>query len=240
MSKKPLQPSLADENAAKGGVAAVDRALSLLSAFTVESPALTLGELAEHAQLYKSTVLRLVASLEHAGLMQRCADNRYQLGPVVPRLNRVYTASFSLQEVVMPHLQALVDATRESAAFYIQQGDKRVCLFRISSPRPVRDYLQVGDVLPLDRGAGGRILLAFSNSPGAPYAKIREDGYVVMVGDRVPELAGIGAPVFDNADKLLGALTLTMPVDRLDRQHVPHVVDTARAVTAALGGNPDR
>jgi hypothetical protein len=64
---KSLNESVADENAAPGGVAAVDRALSVLGAFQDGDAALSLAELAERTRLYKSTVLRLLASLEHGG-----------------------------------------------------------------------------------------------------------------------------------------------------------------------------
>ena len=83
MPRKPAQPSLADEQAAPGGAAAVDRAMSLLAAFRDNDQSLSLAELAERTRLYKSTVLRLVASLEHANVVQRLPDGNYALGPEI-------------------------------------------------------------------------------------------------------------------------------------------------------------
>ena len=88
MPRKAASPSLADTEAAPGGVAAADKALSLLNAFRAGDAALSLTELAERTQLYKSTALRLLASLEHARLLQRGADGRYALGPGLARLTR--------------------------------------------------------------------------------------------------------------------------------------------------------
>ena len=96
MPRKAATESLADADAAAGGVAAVDRALSLMSVFTPRDKALSLGELAERTRLYKSTVLRLLASLEHAGWIQRLDDGRYALGGEVARLHGIYASSFSL------------------------------------------------------------------------------------------------------------------------------------------------
>ncbi|WP_198971215.1 IclR family transcriptional regulator [Xylophilus sp. ASV27] len=236
MPRRAAQPALADQNAAEGGIATLDRALSLLGAFTTAQHALTLAALAEHTRIYKSTVLRMLASLEHAHLVQRLPDGRYALGAEVERLHRVFAASFSLESVVTPVLRALVDETQESAAFYVPRGDRRLCLYRVSSPRPVRDNLQPGDLLPLDRGAGGRILQAYSGARDALSAKIRREQVVVLVGDRVPELAGLGAPVFDAAGALAGALTLTMPTERLDPRHAEPLRQAARRITAQLGG----
>jgi DNA-binding IclR family transcriptional regulator len=236
MPRRSALPALADQNAAEGGIATLDRALSLLGAFTASTPVLGLAELSERTQIYKSTVLRMLASLEHANLVHRQPGGRYALGVEVKRLHQVFESSFSLESVVMPVLQELVDKTKESAAFYVRQGDQRLCLYRVHSPRPVRDHMQPGDLLPLDRGAGGRILMAYAGAKGAVYSKIRREQCVVLVGDRVPELAGIGTPVFDASGAMVGAITLTMPAERLNRDDAQFVRVAARHMTTMLGG----
>ena len=107
MPKKAQFHSVADANAAPSGAASVDKALSLLSAFRAGDASLTLAELAERSQLYKSTVLRSLASLAHAGYVQRLPDGRYALGSEIARLSAVYAASFSLDRIVLPVLQVL-------------------------------------------------------------------------------------------------------------------------------------
>jgi DNA-binding IclR family transcriptional regulator len=151
-------------------------------------------------------------------------------------LHAIYAHSFSLENLVIPILKRLVARTQESAAFHVRQADQRLCLYRVDSPQPVRDNIRTGDLLPLDRGAGGRVLSAFGGAKGARYAKIRADGYLIAVGDRVPELAGISAPVFDAGNKLVGAITLTMPTPRLEREDATAVVESARELTLLLGG----
>jgi DNA-binding IclR family transcriptional regulator len=240
MPRKSSTPSLADRNAAEGGVAAVDRALSLLDAYSPARPVLTLAELAQHTQLHKSTVLRLLASLEHAHLIQRRDDGRYALGAGVERLQRVYAQSFSMESVVMPVLRDLVRQTQESAAFHVRQGEQRLCLHRVDSPRPVRDHMQAGALLPMGRGAGGRVLSAWPDADDALSQRIRRELVVTMVGDRLPELAGVASPVFGADGNLVGALTLTMPAERLEVGFDRAVLEHARRLTEMLGGRyPD-
>ncbi|WPB56882.1 IclR family transcriptional regulator [Xylophilus sp. GOD-11R] len=240
MPKRPAVPALADQNAAEGGIATLDRALSLLACFSAAQPVLTLAELAGRTRISKSTILRMLASLAHAHLAQRLPDGRWTVGAEVERLHRVFAASFSLEDVVMPALQALVDATHESAAYYVPHGQQRLCLYRIESPRPVRDNLKPGDLLPMDRGAGGRVLQAYADDASqldeALRARIRKEQLVVLIGDRVPELAGLAAPVFGPDGALAGAVTLTMPSNRLDHDHAPPVQAAGRAITQGLGG----
>ncbi|MGL4289114.1 MAG: IclR family transcriptional regulator [Phreatobacter sp.] len=235
MPRKSAQASVSDLNAADGGVAAVDRALSLLAAFSVERPMPNLAELADQTRLYKSTILRLLASLEHAGLVRRLGDGRYALASEVARLQHIYAASFAIEAVVMPVLRDLVAGTQESAAFYVRRGAQRLCLCRVDSPQPVRDHMQAGALLPLDRGSSGRVLLAFSGEQGALYDQIRRDRLIAIVGDRVPEIASIAAPVFGVGGELVGAIALTMPSDRFEQSHDKLVVEAARRLTAELG-----
>ena len=115
--------------------------------------------------------------------------------------------SFSLDRVVLPELRALVQATGESAAYHVRQGQGsdavRLCLYRVDSPHPVRDHIRAGDVLPMNRGTGGRVLSAFdpalaksgSAADRKLLAAIRERGYFAATGDRLAEVAGISAPV---------------------------------------------
>ncbi|GJG97555.1 hypothetical protein [Cupriavidus pauculus] len=76
-------------------------------------------------------------------MVQQKADGSHSLGPGVARLHAIHSASFSLEEIVMPALRELMRETKESAAFHVRQGDFRLCLYRVDSPQPVRDAAQV-------------------------------------------------------------------------------------------------
>ena len=236
MPRKSSRVSVADEQAAPGGAAAVDRAISLLAAFRAGDSALGVNALAERTRLYRSTVLRLLASLAHGGLVRRTADGQWALGPEVARLAAVHAASFSLEDVVLPEMRALVERTQESVALHVPQGDQRLVLFRVDSPQLLRDHVRAGDLLPLDRGAGGRVLMAFSGARGRLYDQVRRDGYLMVTGDRVPGLVGISAPVWRVGDGLVGALTLTAPESRVQPSLVDELRASAARLTRALGG----
>lgn len=237
MPRKAAQPSLADRDAAQGGAASVDRALTLLSAFRAGDAGLALADFAERTQLYKSTVLRLLASLEHARYVLRREDGRWVPGAELARLQALQAATFSLADTVMPALRALVAATQESAAFHVRQGEQRLCLYRVDSPQVLRDHIHAGDLLPLNRGSGGRVLLAYGGARGKLYAQIRRDGAIELLGDRVPDLVGVSAPVFSAGGTLAGALTLTLPASRRRPAHLPRVRDAAAALSRALGAD---
>lgn len=248
MPKKSIQLSIAEQMPASGGVAAVDKALSLLSVFRQGETALTLSNFAERTLMHKSTCLRLLASLQHSQFIQRTLGGNYALGPEISRLQGIYMTGFALGDVVYPALQALVDKTHESAAYSVIQGTgqsaQRLCLYRVHSDQMLRDHIREGDLLPLSRGAGGRVLLAFSDLDGLGYQptakeakqllKIKVDGYFAAIGDRSPDLAGISAPVFKRNRTLAASLTLTMPSSRYNEKHISAVVAAADALSKLI------
>ena len=254
MPRKSAILSLADQHATPGGVAAVDRALSLLQAFRSGDEPLSLAVLSERTLMHKSTALRLLASLEHAMLIERQSDGRYTLGRGVQRLYQVQQANFDLESVVMPALRDLVAHTGESATLHALWGKdpqgrptQRVSLYRVDSPQPVRDHFNAGDLLPLESGSGAIVLLAFGADfipAGAHFGPkelelTRKQGYIAGVGLRVPDMAGIAAPVFHwqgGKRLLLGALISTMPANRYTAAHIPFVVQSAQDLSMRLGG----
>lgn len=236
MPRKPAHTPDADTNRAEGGASTVDRTLSLLSCFRNDRPTPGLIELSAETGLYKSTVLRLLASLRHARIVIQQSDGRYALGPEVARLHQVFSRSFSEEAVILPWLRKLVTETNESAAFYVPRGNQRLCLYRVDCARPMRDNLKAGDLLPLDRGAAGRLLSAYLGSDTPLSQTIRTAGYVALKGDRVPELSAISAPAFAADGELSGAVTLIIPTERFDESLASLVTQMAGRITRDLGG----
>ncbi|WP_290687311.1 MULTISPECIES: IclR family transcriptional regulator [unclassified Haematobacter] len=224
-----------------GGVAAVDRALSLLSAFGVGDNSLSLTELAARTGLYKSTALRLLNSLIQAEYVSREGDE-YRIGREIFRLGEIYRRYHGLREAVIPAMQRLADATNESVVLHVREGDHRVCLHRIETKQLLRFVIREGDSLPLTVGAAGRVLLAFSGSSGAPYDTIRDNFFYASAGELSPDIGGIAAPVFGPGGALLAAMAVSGPASRITPDFIgkacPLLLSAAAEATSACGGDP--
>ena len=130
----------------------------------------------------------------------------FSLGPTVLRLGVLYQGAFDLAEHVRPVLRDLVESTGESAAFYIRQGDKRVCLYRHQSAGPIRHHVDEGTEMPLDLGAGSHVLIAYSGGVGPFYDELRAKGYCSAIGELNAETGGVSAAVFGAGGAFIGAL----------------------------------
>ena len=223
------------------GVDVLDRAFSILFAFRAADTPLTLAELSQRTGLYKSTLLRLAGSLIHHRFLVRLADGRYRLGPAGFTLGATYQAGMDVGEILLPIMRGLNRELGEAISFHVREGNIRICLYRINSTYTIAPRVRVGDIQSLEKGAGGRVLLAFSGQPEEPYDTIRRCYYYMSLGERDPETAGISAPVFGAEQKLTGALGIVGPVSRVDIPYMKKVkkrlLEAAAQATEALGGD---
>jgi DNA-binding IclR family transcriptional regulator len=215
------------------GVRAVDRALVLLRAFRDDDGPLPLTELSRRAGLNMTTALRLLGTLEGHGFIKRLPSGGYMLGATLLLLGDVFKRSLRLEHHVMPALERLRAESRESAAFFVREGDQRRCVFRLDSPQIVRDIAHVGEAQPLGRGAHGRSLMALETATRLP---------VVTRGERLPQIAAIACPVLNAAGEVAGSIGISVPLYRFDAETealcAPLVMREAIAMTRDLGGDP--
>jgi len=220
------------------GVAAVDRALKIVAALQEAAHPLTLADLARTTDLYKSTLLRLLTTLERHALVIRRPDSKYALGQFAFRLGQAFEATHHLKECVLPVLEWLVDQGTESPSFHTWHDEEtRLCVFRIDSHHATLDRVRAGDLLPMRRGAAGKVLRIFrhglAEGRGAPLIQVSH-------GERDPSCAAIACPVFGPGDALVGALSLSGPLERFSapalKKMTKPLVAAAERATEALGG----
>jgi len=224
----------------EGGVIAVTRALQIMEAFRIGERQLPLAELSRRTRLHNTTVLRLARTLALNDFMVQSDDGQWRLGPAAGWLGARYQAGFDINNVVEPTLRALSQETRESASFYVREGQERACISRVEGPQSVRHHVRIGMRLPLNLGAPGRVILAFSGEPGAVYEDIRRKGYHVSMGEREPQVSSVAAPVFGLNWKLLGSMCISGPTSRLSQDKLEAfahtVMDAANGLSYALAG----
>lgn len=222
------------------GVASVDRALSIVSAFQIDEGALTLTEIANRTGIYKSTALRNIASLERAGFMRRLPDGDYTIGSETLRLAQIYQASLRSGLEVIPVLKDLSFRSGETASYYVRDNDARVCLHRIEPSRGIHYSIQEGDRLPIHLGASGKVLLAFSSNTtcdeGGEHEEIRESLYSMSYGERDPETASVAVPILGVGQQLYGALALSGPRERFTPEQVLNAKNLLLDATTQLTG----
>jgi DNA-binding IclR family transcriptional regulator len=215
MTTEAEAPEMPEEPDKRPKVEAVERALTIVEAFADGTARLSLSQLAQRTGFYPSTILRLFGSLQYFGYLSRDDDGFFRLGPSLWRFGVLYQNAFALERHVRPVLKRLVDELGETAAFYIREGARRVCLYRRSTPSSIGHLVEEGAELPLDRGASAHVLVAFTGGVGERYETIRREQIYVSYGERNPDANAVAVPVFGQANEFVGALSIVGPTTRL-------------------------
>jgi DNA-binding IclR family transcriptional regulator len=207
------------------GVGVLDKSVTVLAALAERGP-LSLAGLVEATGLSRATAHRLAAALEAHRLVGRDGAGRYRLGLRLLGWAGAVSTELGLVEAARPVLAALRDETGESAQLFVRDGDSRLCVAASERPSGLRDTVPVGAVLPIDRGSGGKVLLAFGDPAGgreppvdrAELETIRRRGWAVSVAEREEGVCSVSAPVLDQAGRVHAALGVSGPINRLGRQ----------------------
>jgi DNA-binding IclR family transcriptional regulator len=206
------------------GVAAVEKALSLLDCFRLGAASQTLASLSQASGMHKTTVYRLMNSLERMGYVVRSQTGEYSLGHRVLYLGKLFEQSFQFSAVVEPVLYALAAETKESASYYVLDNGKRLCLFRAEPAEGLRETRLAGTSLELDDTAVGQVIRVWGL--GEPLFDVPPSLPLFTAGVRDAHIAAFATPVFGAGDKFMAALVLSGPASRLS------AVRTARETIA--------
>lgn len=233
-------------------VRAVERALDILLCFTEESD-LGLTELASRVGLHKSTVHRLLASLEGKGFVIRDpSSEKYKLGYRVWELSANLMQSDDMSVVVLPEMERLRDIVGETISLYVRDGHERIRIQAVQSRQAVRRVAPVGARLPLVVGASSKILVAYADKSNQnqlldeiiwpegidrlaferQLEHIREVGYATSIEEREPGAAAVAAPIYNRTGQLIAALSVSGPANRLTankmKEHVHLIQESAK------------
>lgn len=233
-------------------VRAVERALDILICFTKESD-LSLTEIAAEIDLHKSTVHRLLTTLEERGfLIRNPSTEKYRLGLKIWELSAHLSHNDDPAVLLLPLMERLRDRLGETVSLYLRDGTDRLRIQAVQSNQAIRRVAPVGARLPLFVGASSKVLVAYSDeavlkavldSPDWPPAidkaayvaqleQIRKDGFATSYEEREPGASAVSAPIFDRTGKIAAALSVSGPVSRLTPQKLeefgPHLIEAAR------------
>jgi DNA-binding IclR family transcriptional regulator len=229
------------------GVGVIDKAAMVLDA--LEAGPTTLAQLVAATGLARPTVHRLALALVHHRLVARDIQGRFVLGS---RLVELASAAGEdrLIAAAGPILVQLRDATGESAQIFRRQGDWRVCVASAERPVGLRDTIPVGTQLTMKAGSAAQILVAWedhdrlleglNNARFTPtvLAGVRRRGWAQSLGEREPGVASVSAPVRGPSGRVIAAVSISGPIERLTRQpgrqHAEVVCSAARLLTEAL------
>lgn len=139
----------------------VKNALSLLNCFSRSQPVLTASELTRQLKLARTSVIRLLVTLETSGFIEKHPEGTgYRIGLRAFEIGTLFLVANPLSHLLVRALDELVEKTQCTAYFAILDQDDIVILNYREGVLPIRFIWQVGDRLPLHTTALGKAMLA--------------------------------------------------------------------------------
>lgn len=243
----------------------VTRALELLVA--LQDGARTLDECAERLGVHKSTVLRLLQTLEAQRFVTHDAQHRYRLGSRLFDLAGAALAQRDVREVARPHLERLNERTGQTVHLAAYESGEVVYIDKLEARSGIRMYSRVGLRAPLHSTAVAKVLLAdlpattrreiaerieyvrftdrtLSNATDllAELERVRADDFARDSGEHESFINCIAAPIRDGSGAVVAAASVSVPTMSLPAHEVlallPQLVEAAQGASADLGWAP--
>jgi DNA-binding IclR family transcriptional regulator len=243
-------------------VQSIERAFAVLGALA-DGP-IGVTEVADRADLPKSTAARLLASLAHEGVVEQVpGDTRYRLGPRLLTLAARIRPARTLAGFARPSLEELAGAAGEAAGLSVRDGDMAHYIDQVGSPNPVSVRDWTGSRIPLHAVSSGQVLLAYSPAAfvqrylGRPMEAftprtlvtadallermraIRRDGFAWALEEFDEGISSVAAPVADANGEVVAVVHLHGPSYRFpavgaDGPLTEMVVSSAARITESL------
>jgi IclR family acetate operon transcriptional repressor len=238
-------------------IGAVQRAFEVVDALAQADRDLGTNELARRTGINTSTVSRLLATLVAGAIVEHVPETgRYRLGSRLLHLGSIALSRLDLRRLAAPHLQALVDATGETATLSIAGELDAVTVDFVQGPASVQGVAHVGRPSVAHATATGKVLLAFGDRPLpsgrlkaytkhtivkraaliAELDNVRSRGHAYNFGEREDDLQAIAAPVLRGRGELAAIIGVQGPAARFGRKAMEAAVAPLRAHAEELSG----
>lgn len=248
-------------------VQSIQRAAAILRSFTEAEPELGVSELSRRLGLHKSTVSRMVATLQAEGLVdQNLESGKYRLGIGLVSLAGVALGRLNARGVAQPHLADLVAASQETVNVTVLDGRECVNIERAASPQPIQYIGWIGRRSPLHCTASGKVILAHMMVEErtavlpAPLKKytaktvtnfeelnrqlehICQNRYAIVHEEFEEGFSSVAAPIYNHLGKLIATISISGPSYRLSdsifAEFLPILLATCQKISAELGFMP--
>ena len=243
----------------------LERAVNVMNCLAEMEQPSSLSEIAEVTSLPKTTVFRILNTLEEHSLVIRC-NGQYAIGPAVLFWASAYRVQNVLLEVAKPHMVELWDFTRETVHLIFFDGENAYYIEKLDTPHPVRMRSRIGAHLTLYSTAAGKAILsalsqeeidAYLNKVAltrktpntivdkkeliAELSRTRQEGFAKDMQENEEGICCVGAPILQNG-KPIGAISVSAPAYRFTEEKMLEagrkVQEIVAKVSEALSRTP--
>ncbi|APF41092.1 IclR family transcriptional regulator [Neomicrococcus aestuarii] len=235
---------MSEEAAAAGkatreGSSVIANVFEVLKCFTVDQPLLGVTEIAARVGLHKSSVSRILSTLELLEIVERDEESRkFRLGLGLISVAGPLLAGLDIRRLALPFMRELAEETQESVALQVWSGSESVTVEQVPSPQQIKHMAALGTRYSTYESASVQVLESHAN-PTKAHSKatlkeLSEQGYLANYGRTSPDEVGVSAPVFDHRGEVVGAIITLAPRYRVPEERVADLGQATRDCAARI------
>lgn len=239
-------------------VQSVHRAISILQVLALHGTA-GVTEIAAELGVHKSTVFRLLATLESRGLVgQHSERGRYRLGYGVVQLAEGATKMDDLSALSRPVCRQLAETVQETVNLVVRDGSAVISIAQVLGAPTITTVNWIGHRTPIHATSAGKLFMAYMDpdqlddllagglesytphtivDPSAlrqQLALIRDRGYASTMEEQEIGLAAVAAPIRTLDGNVIAAVTASGPTFRISEDALPTVAEHVVAAAAEI------
>lgn len=243
----------------------VHNVVDVLRCFTTEEPLVGVTDIAQQVGLHKSSVSRLLATLEAEGWVERDhLTRKYRLGLGLIAIAGPLLANLNVRQIAYTYLAELAAMSNETTVLAVWQDCASVTVEQIASQRTIKHTSPLGARYTSTGSATVQVFLAdleFSaveeliddttvrlqegwsmSGLKQRLQSVREHGYATNLRETYDDEIGIAAPIYDHRHNVVATVLLAAPAYRIDQQAADDLIawcmSTATKISTRLG-NPE-
>lgn len=245
-------------------IRAVERALNILLCFSMQTPELSMTQISEMVGLHKSTVHRLLATLERMRFVQRDPlTSMYRPGIRLLQMAYLTLEHNDLSQVARPFMRHLGELHRETVDLSVMDDGDVIFTEVVESPQRVKLAAAKGQRLPAACTASGKAMLAFlaeeklkaildrgiqrftqfTPCSAADVRKdleiVRQDGFSISEQELEEGINAVSAPIFDATGHPIASIAIAGPAYRMTRERMtamaPDIIAACEGISRELG-----
>jgi DNA-binding IclR family transcriptional regulator len=260
--------SQAKKSANGATIQSVQRAAAILHSFTKLDSELSVTHLSEQLGLHKSTISRLLSTLQHEDLVEQNPETgRYRLGLGLVTLAGIVLDRIDIREIAYPYVRSLAELSQETVNVVVLSSGECMNIGGADSPKSIQYVGRIGRRTPLHCTSAGQVLLAYMPAAdqatllaaellrftqktivdrqrlAETIAQVRGQGYAITHEEHQEALSAIAAPIRNHTTAVVAALTISGPTFRMGpakiEAFIDPIIETARLISGQLGFVPD-
>ncbi|MDQ0176419.1 IclR family transcriptional regulator [Bacillus chungangensis] len=239
----------------------VVKSMDVLNLFLTYSK-LSFNEIVQVSGIPKTSVYRMIGSLEEMGFLQKDETGKYSLGLSFLQFGHLVAERLDIRQIALPIMETLQNNVGKAINLIIRDGNEAIYIEKLDTNEPVRLYTAIGRRSPLYAGACSRIILAYLSDKEIDHylettelkplaagtitdknklqeilKTARRNGYTISHSELENHTTSVAAPIFNYKGEVIAGLSIASIDLHFQKENLPQYIEKVKTAATEISQN---